>query len=275
MSQYTALALICGLVLGLGLLVLVTPTKDISLATRQRRPFPWRHLLLSCVLAVGVFALVDALSGVLGLSIVLGGLAASGPPWLRARREQIRRRESEASFPDVIETMLGRIRSGDTVMVGLGSAAGEAPALVADPAKRFSEWYRLTGNADVCLDGLKAEWASPSGDLVVETVRIAHATGGANTVDVLRELADHVRGEQNLRRDIEAKRSWVRVAARVGVAAPWVVLIVLSFRAEAVTTYNSPAGLLVLAVGLALCVGAYWFMVALGRGRQRERVFSS
>jgi tight adherence protein B len=91
----------------------------------------------------------------------------------------------------------------------------------------------------------------------------------------LRELADQVRRDRNLRREVEAKQSWVRVAARVGVAAPWVVLVLLSFRSEAANAYNSPVGVGLIVCGLALSIVAYRLMISLGRSPVAARVFAA
>ena len=58
-------------------------------------------------------------------------------------------------------------------------------------------------------------------------------------------------------------------------AAPWVVLVLLSFRAETAAAYNSPAGLTLIVCGLALSVVSYRLMIALGRTPSARRVFSS
>jgi tight adherence protein B len=89
----------------------------------------------------------------------------------------------------------------------------------------------------------------------------------------LRELADQVRRDRNLRREVEAKQSWVRVAARVGVAAPWVVLVLLSLRSEAANAYNSSAGITLIVCGLALSVVSYRLMLSLGQVPPTQRVF--
>jgi tight adherence protein B len=61
-------------------------------------------------------------------------------------------------------------------------------------------------------------------------------------------------------------------AARLAVAAPWIVLGLVSLRPEAVAAYNSTAGLLVLAVGGMMCALAYRLMVRIGRLPEEERV---
>ena len=62
-------------------------------------------------------------------------------------------------------------------------------------------------------------------------------------------------------------------AARLGVAAPWIVLVLLSTRPEAAQAYNSPTGIAVIVVGLALSVVAYRIMIAIGRLPEERRWF--
>lgn len=57
-------------------------------------------------------------------------------------------------------------------------------------------------------------------------------------------------------------------------AAPWVVLLLLASRPEAAAAYNSPGGLVLLAVGLAVTIIAYRIMLALGRLPEERRWFA-
>lgn len=275
MTTSDAIAILLGLVLGVGLFLVVVALKPSRIVTSARPSIPWRVIALSVVLALASFLIALAFSGVVGLAIAVAGLAAGAIPWWRARRHRKNDELSEASFPEIVETIISRLRSGDTLMGALSQSCANAPRRIAYAADEFAQSYRVTGNADMALDDLKVAWAHPTADLIVETLRLAHDTGGANTVQVLRDLADHIRSDRNVRRDIEAKQSWVRVAARVGVAAPWVVLAFLSLRSEAATAYNSPLGITVLVVGLALSVAAYWSMAAMGAPARRERIFTS
>jgi tight adherence protein B len=53
--------------------------------------------------------------------------------------------------------------------------------------------------------------------------------------------------------------------ARLAVAAPWVILLIMSFQPDVIRRYSSPAGVVVLVFGAALCVTAYWAMLRIGR----------
>ena len=69
-----------------------------------------------------------------------------------------------------------------------------------------------------------------------------------------------------------SRQSWTVNAARLGVAAPWIVLALLSLQTDVVRQYNSRAGVLVLAIGLVSSVLAYRLMTALGRLPEDVRV---
>ena len=62
--------------------------------------------------------------------------------------------------------------------------------------------------------------------------------------------------------------------ARLAVSAPWVVLLLMSGQRDVVTRYQSTAGVLVLAVGAALCVLAYVAMNRVGRLPTEQRILS-
>jgi tight adherence protein B len=75
-----------------------------------------------------------------------------------------------------------------------------------------------------------------------------------------------------VRKELEARQTWVVVAARLAFATPWVVLFMLSSKREAVAAYRQPGGALVLAVGAAMAVLGYRLMLRIGRIPREERV---
>jgi tight adherence protein B len=273
------LAVLIGLMGGAGLFLLVLPARPFESAETSirnaRLGVDWKLVTLAVTLAVGGGLATFLVTGVVGLGLAAAFVGATAPVWWRSRMRVRHERAVEGCYPDLIEGLIAQVRSGATLMRGLARAASSAPHAVAAPAAHFWSSVQVSGDASACLDELKTQWASPTGDLLVEAVRVAHDVGGAQVIDVLRELADQVRRDRNVRREIEAKQSWVRVAARVGVAAPWVVLVLLSFRSEAAHAYNSPVGLTLIVCGLALSIVAYRLMLTLGRSPISHRVFAA
>jgi tight adherence protein B len=62
-------------------------------------------------------------------------------------------------------------------------------------------------------------------------------------------------------------------AAKLGVAAPWVILLLLASRPEAAAAYNTSAGVALIVGGLAVSVIAYRIMLGLGRMPEERRWF--
>ena len=57
-------------------------------------------------------------------------------------------------------------------------------------------------------------------------------------------------------------------------AAPWVVLLLMSVQSDVIRRYASPAGTVILVVGAALCVVAYRAMMRIGRLPVERRILS-
>ena len=123
-----------------------------------------------------------------------------------------------------------------------------------------------------CLDRLKDRLADPTGDRIVESLRIAREVGGSDLGRLLRTLSGFLREDARTRAELESRQTFIVNAARLAVAAPWLLLAMLSLRTETVKEYDSPAGLVVLAVGAGVCVVAYRLMLRVGRLPEEGRV---
>jgi tight adherence protein B len=139
---------------------------------------------------------------------------------------------------------------------------------------RFGAAYRATGRFDVCLDSLKDDLADPVGDRVCETVRVAREVGGSDLGTVLRTLSELLRAEARTRAELETRQGWVINAARLAVAAPWLVLLLLGTESSTLHAFDSPTGGLLLGIGAAVCVGAYRIMLRIGRLPEERRVLA-
>ena len=101
---------------------------------------------------------------------------------------------------------------------------------------------------------------------------IAREVGGSDLGRLLRTLSVFLREDSRTRAELETRQAWTVNAARLAVAAPWVVLAMLSSRPESVQAYSSAAGAIVLFLGALLTGVAYWIMMRIGRLPEDERV---
>lgn len=245
---------------------------SLGLAGLGRVP-PAVFLVLSVLLGVLSGALAQALLGVAALSVcaaILGGLV---PVLLVRWRSRARRTSNRALWPDVVDHLVGAVRSGLALPDAVTSLAHNGPDELRADFVAFEEDYRRTGSFSGCLDRLKDSLADPVPDRILETLRMAREVGGSDLTVVLRNLAAYLREDIALRAEVEARQSWVRNAAKLGVAAPWCILLLLATRPEASLAYNSAGGAVLIAGGAAVSVIAYRVMLAVGRLPQERRWF--
>jgi tight adherence protein B len=276
-----------GMLLGLGV-GLVWQSVAFPDGDAQRRVNTWWSDLLAeaglgDVTPARLFSLSLLVGGTVGI-LVLGvsrsvtiaaflGLTAASSPFLLVRYRQRRRRdELRAVWPDTIEHLASGVRAGLSLPEALAQLADRGPPPLRDPFRQFGEDYRVSGRFSESLDRLKANLSDPVGDRVVESLRIAREVGGQDLGRLLRTLVTFLREEARTRGELESRQSWTVNAARLAVAAPWVLLLLLSLRPEAVAAYDTPGGLVVLSIGAVVSVVAYRLMIRLGRLPVEDRV---
>jgi len=225
--------------------------------------------LLAIVVAATTFAFVPVT-----VIAFAAGIVTLALPWLVvAQRARARRTAARIVWPDVVDHLVSAVRSGLALPDSVMTLAHAGPLPTREAFARFESEYRATGNFGLCLGELKDSLADPIADRILETLRMSREVGGSELTLVLRNLAAYLRQEAAIRSEVEARQSWVVNAARLGVAAPWIVLLLLATRPEAAVAYNSPAGAVLIVVGLAVTVVAYRLMIALGRMPEERRWF--
>ncbi|MBU1586693.1 MAG: type II secretion system F family protein [Actinobacteria bacterium] len=228
---------------------------------------------VSVVMGVAAASVAYALVPVAVLAVAAGVAVLALPAVLvswRARRE---RRAARVAWPDLVDHLVSAVRAGVALPDGVAGLASVGPECTRAAFAEFAASYRVTGNFGVCLDELKERLADPVADRILETLRMAREVGGGELTAILRALGANLREESATRSELEARQSWVLMAARLGVAAPWIVLALLSTRAEAAVAYGSPAGVMLVVTGLVVSLVAYRLMLAVGRLPEERRWF--
>ncbi|HEU4946036.1 MAG TPA: type II secretion system F family protein [Kribbella sp.] len=284
------MGLLLGLFFGIGLLLiawsfLVPP--EIKPRTEGRLTARSRDLLAgagvegvtppafmgACVIT-GVVACVAmfVVSAALPIGLVFGLMAGGVPVALLKSRARKRRAEFRELWPDVVDNIASAVRAGLSLSEALAQVGERGPLPLREPFRLFGADYASTGRFADSLDRLKERLADPVGDRVVEALRIAREVGGGDLGRLLRSLSGFLRDDARTRSELESRQSWSVNGARVAVAAPWLVLGMLSFQGDVIQRYNSPVGALIIGVGAVLCVVAYRVMLRIGRLPEPERV---
>jgi tight adherence protein B len=283
--------LVLGLLLGAGLVMIAAPWLWPRSATLRRRGLFDRlaerlaqaglervpvgvFAVVSVVLGVAVAAVLVSIVPVVALAIAAGTVGAAAPVVVVGGRARRRRRVLRAAWPDLVDHLVAGVRAGQSLGDAVTSLADVGPTEIRGAFRGFGRSVHATGTIGGALDDLKVRLADPVADRIVETLRMSREVGGTELPSILRALAGSLRQEAAIRSEVEARQSWVLNAARLGVAAPWIVLLMLASRPEAAVAYNSPAGVTLLVVGFVVTAVAYRLMVALGRLPEERRWFA-
>lgn len=230
-------------------------------------------LLATCAAtAITTFVLGLAVSRSPAIAVCFAAMAGYGPLALVRSRARRRRAALRGVWPEVVDHLASGIRAGLSLPEALGQLGNRGPAELRAPFRAFAEDYRVSGRFGECLDTLKARLADPVADRLVEALRLTRDVGGTDLGRLLRTLSAFLREDARTRGELEARQSWTVNAARLAVAAPWVVLALLSTRPETTQAYNTTAGAAVLATGAGSSIVAYRLMVRIGRLPEDVRV---
>lgn len=230
-------------------------------------------LITSC-LGVGAFTTITffavtrswPISGCFGL---FGGWLPMAIVRWRARKRAAVLRQL---WPDVVDHLRSAIRAGLSLPEALIQLGHKGPVELRPVFIDFGSDYRSGGRFDPSLNRLKERLADPVADRIVEALRLTREVGGSDLGRLLGTLAEFLRESARTRSELEARQSWTVNAARLAVAAPWVVLVLLASRPEAVTAYNTPVGAAVLLGGLGVSLLSYAIMLRIGALPEDERV---
>ncbi|HET6986777.1 MAG TPA: type II secretion system F family protein, partial [Kribbella sp.] len=273
------MGLLLGLFFGIGLLLIIAtfvapgdsrPAADGRLIARSRELLasagvegvtPGAFVGACVIIGLVGFLLMFLVSGAWPVGVVFGLMAGAMPIALVRSRARKRLAEFRELWPDVVDNIASAVRAGLSLSEALAQVGERGPLPLREPFRRFGADYASTGRFAESLDRLKARLADPVGDRVVEALRIAREVGGGDLGRLLRSLSTFLRDDARTRSELESRQSWSVNGARVAVAAPWLVLALLSFQGDVIQRYNSAMGALIIGAGAVVCVIAYWLML--------------
>ncbi|MCW2679389.1 MAG: type secretion system protein [Frankiales bacterium] len=279
-----------GLLFGLGLLLvwrsgprrpaprprtgdsLTDRTRDLLAQAGIEGVTPNQLFTASTALGLVVFLVVLGTSQVPVIGLLFGGFAGLLPVLLVRRRRSQRSVELREVWPEAVDNLASGVRAGLSLPEALTQLGVRGPEQLRSAFRRFGEDYRATGRFGESLDSLKRNLSDPVGDRVVEALRMAREVGGTDLGRLLRTLSTFLREDARTRAELETRQGWTVNAARLALAAPWALLLLLSSRPNAVEAYNTPAGAVVLLGGGGVSLLAYRVMVRIARLPTERRV---
>ena len=233
---------------------------------------PVQLVLASTGLGLSVAVLVLGTSRVPVIAGAFGVFAGFLPVSLVRRRRLHRSGEVRELWPEAVDNLASGVRAGLSLPEALSQLAVRGPEQLRPAFARFRSDYRAGGRFGEALDRLKVDLADPVGDRVIEALRMAREVGGTDLGRLLRTLSGFLRDDARTRAELETRQGWTVNAARLALAAPWAVLLLLSTRPTAVAAYNTPAGAVILVGGGVVSFLAYRVMVRIARLPAERRV---
>lgn len=247
-------------------------TQDLLVQAGAGQVTPGALAATSAALGIVVLLAGSALTRAPAIATCFAVMACAAPSALVRGRARRRRTQLRDVWPEIVDHLGSGIRAGLSLPEALGQLGDRGPVELREPFAAFAEDYRATGRFGECLDALKVRLADPVADRIVEALRLTRDVGGTDLGRLLRTLSGFLREDARTRGELEARQSWTVYAARLAVAAPWLILALLGTRPEAAHAYNSVSGGIVLLVGAACSVVAYAVMVRIGRLPEDPRV---
>jgi len=227
---------------------------------------------VSVVCALVGFVAVQVLSRTAPVALAFGCIGGYLPFAVLRGRALRRQREFAEVWPEAVDNLASGIRAGLALPEALAGLAVRGPEPLRAPFAAFALDYQASGRFVDALDRLKDRLADPVGDRVVEALRVAREVGGGDLGRLLRSLSAFLREDARTRSELEARQAWTVNGARLAVSAPWLVLLMLSFQRDVIARYATGAGVVVLLLGAAMCVTAYWLMMRIGRLPTERRI---
>jgi tight adherence protein B len=228
---------------------------------------------LSAALLVSLFTYQLVGVPVFALSCALGFLGFALE--LLTAKAKARQRAFTNAWPEVIDSLASAASAGLSTTDSLVELADVGPYLLRPYFYAFSQNLNYGFTTAQSLSMLKISLGNVDADRLIEVISIANSAGGSGFYEALRTQASLTRRNLALWGEIESKQGWVSGTAKIAVAAPWLIVLMLSSRPENSAAYASDSGTLVLFLGLIVSMFAYRLIKVLGSIAQPRRIFTS
>ncbi|MCH8561760.1 type II secretion system F family protein [Nesterenkonia sp. LB17] len=226
------------------------------------------------VCAVAAFLVVLVLTAAVPVALCFAFFAGMVPVlalrWQAGKRRALLRH----IWPDAVDHLRSAVRSGMSLPEGLIQLGTSGPEPLREPFVEFAKDYRAGQTLGVALERLKLRLADPVGDRIVAALLITREVGGSDLGRLLSTLAEFLRENARTRSELEARQSWTVNAAKLAVAAPWIVVLLLSLQRDAAEAYRGATGMLVLGAGLLVSLVCYRLMLRIGALPREVRVLA-
>jgi len=190
-----------------------------------------------------------------GAMLAVAGAAAGAVAWrIRGRRRRrIRDAERDDQLVDAVASIAGALRAGRSVPQAISFAADEARPPLADPMRELDRAVQLGVPVDDAVLTWSRELDTDDARLLAGVLGLHRRTGG-DLPAVLDEVAGTLRERRGAGREIRALTAQARLSGTILGVLPFgfFAFLWLTSRREIEGAFRSPAGVIAIALGLAL-----------------------
>jgi tight adherence protein B len=223
------------------------------------------------ILAAGIAQESLSVPG-LSLAVLVG--AAAFEYELLVQQANRRQKLIGQAWPIVLESLESAATSGMSILESLRDLAESEQLSVSREFANCCAEIDSGIGISLALTNLKHSLSNPAADFTIELLKTTHEFGSAGYVSAIKNQSSALRLASNLESEIAAKQGWVVGTAKLAVAAPWLIVGVLSFRQENAQLYSSMAGTSLLLLGLVASAFALHLVYRIGQPLVGGRVFA-
>jgi tight adherence protein B len=229
--------------------------------------------VLAGAAAVGGFAAWAVFGGLVSAALAGGAAATTAFGGLRARATRRRSRAAEA-WPQLIETIrVEAVTLGRSIPQALFEAGRAAPSEMQRAFEAARRTWSMSADLERALDVLRAGVSDATADAVCETLLVAHAVGGPDVDRCLRALADDRIADLQARKDAVAEQAGARFARAFTLVVPLGMAVVGMGIGDGRDAYRTPLAQVLVAAGLAVMAGCWFWASRVLRLPVDRRVF--
>lgn len=178
---------------------------------------------------------------------------------------KVRRRKVAKLWPEVLDSVHSAIVSGLSLNDAFDDLAIQGPKAVRQYFLELANSVDSGVPFQTAMDSLKSSVGEAHVDKFCEVLCLAYESGSESLSASLAQQSRTLRDDLSLAGRLEAQQSWVVGTAKIAVAAPWIVVAMLSVRQENAQVYNSTLGSQILLTGFLVCAVAYRLVNSLGQ----------
>lgn len=193
---------------------------------------------------------------------------------IRASRQHIRRVRQQEAWPAFVEALVSSVTAGLSTVEAAEVAIERSPESLKGGLEAFSRALQKRRLTDA-LPELRSSFENAHVDEFVQLLTLNERFGGSGLASVLKTHAKACRERNASAAQARSKNSATLTVAKLGVAAPWLLLAILLGRPESSISFETSEGVSVLLGGLAVSFAAYRLIVYLGQPGEEVRVYGA